>query len=168
VLLFIQCDNAGENKTTQEELRRLAPQVQFEFTAPDTPQQNGPVERKFATLYGRVQATMNRARLPNKVRHKLWAEAANMANEAENMSLKVGKTMPPFKELFGLEPKIFGIYVVLGKSALQRKDLIFNQRWQIRALLSCIWVMQRIMDKRYIAFSIWIQSVLFCLETCVG
>jgi hypothetical protein len=29
----------------------LAPQVQFEYTAPDTPQQNGRVERKFATLY---------------------------------------------------------------------------------------------------------------------
>jgi hypothetical protein len=79
--------------------------VQFEFTAHDTPQQNGCVERKFATLYGRVRATMNRAQLPNKVRHKLWAEAANMAKEAEKMSLKVGKTVPPFKELFGLKPK---------------------------------------------------------------
>jgi hypothetical protein len=28
-----------------------------------------------------------------------------MVNKAENMSLKVGKTVPPFKELFGLEPK---------------------------------------------------------------
>jgi hypothetical protein len=35
-VLFIQCDNAGENKTAQEELRKLASQVQFEFTAPDT------------------------------------------------------------------------------------------------------------------------------------
>jgi hypothetical protein len=35
----------------------------------------------------------------------LWDEAANMANKAENMSLKVGKTVPPFKELFGLKPK---------------------------------------------------------------
>jgi hypothetical protein len=56
-------------------------------------------------LYGHVRATMNRAGLPNKVRHKLWAEAAIMVNKAENMSLKVGKSVPPFKELFGLEPK---------------------------------------------------------------
>jgi hypothetical protein len=49
-VLFIQCDNAGENKMAQEELQKLAPQVQFEFTSPDTPQQNGRVERKFATF----------------------------------------------------------------------------------------------------------------------
>jgi hypothetical protein len=104
-ILFIRFDNAGEKKTAQEELPKLAPQVQFAFTAPDTPQQNGCVERKFATLYGCVHATMNQAQFPNKVRHKLWAEAANMANKAENMSLKVGKTVPPFKELFGLKPK---------------------------------------------------------------
>jgi hypothetical protein len=36
---------------------------QFEFTAPDSPQQNGKVERKFATLYGRVQAMINDAEL---------------------------------------------------------------------------------------------------------
>jgi hypothetical protein len=53
-VLFIRCDNAGE-----EELQKLAPQVQFEFTAPDTPQQNGWVERKFARLYGSVRAMMN-------------------------------------------------------------------------------------------------------------
>jgi hypothetical protein len=104
-VLFIRCDNAGENKVTRDELKRIAPALQFEFTAPDTPQQNGCVERKFATLYGRVRAMLNRARLPNKIRNKLWAEAANMANEAENMSLKVGKNAPTHKEFFGFKSK---------------------------------------------------------------
>ena len=31
----------------------------FEFSAPGTPQQNGVVERAFATLYDRVQAMLN-------------------------------------------------------------------------------------------------------------
>ena len=83
----------------------MAPTVQFEFTAPDTPQQNGRVERKFATLDGRVRAMLNRAHLPKAIRHKLWAEGANSANEAENMSLKVGKSAPPHKMFFGSETK---------------------------------------------------------------
>ena len=35
--------------------------VRFEFTAPNTPQQNGVTERKFATLYGRGRAILNKA-----------------------------------------------------------------------------------------------------------
>ena len=33
--------------------------IKFEFTAPNTPQQNGKAERKFATLKGRIRAMMN-------------------------------------------------------------------------------------------------------------
>ena len=50
----IQCNNAGENKMAKEACNKKELGVKFEFTAPDTPQQNGKVERKFATLYGRV------------------------------------------------------------------------------------------------------------------
>ena len=75
--------------------------MECEFTAPDTPQQNGRVERKFATLYGRVRAMLNRSRLPINARNKLWAECARTATDAENISVKVGKDMPPHKEFFG-------------------------------------------------------------------
>ena len=50
---YIRCDNAGENLKLKEECDRLNLGIEFEFTAPNTPQQNGIVERKFATLYGR-------------------------------------------------------------------------------------------------------------------
>ena len=50
----IRCDNAGENESAERLLKKNKFNVKFEYTAPDTPEQNGKVERKFAALYGRV------------------------------------------------------------------------------------------------------------------
>jgi hypothetical protein len=59
---FIRCDNSEENKDIQQAIILIPKiKVKFEFTAPDTPQQNGKIERKFATLYGKVRATLNEA-----------------------------------------------------------------------------------------------------------
>jgi hypothetical protein len=53
----IRCDNSGENKNIQQAIIQVPKiKVKFDFTAPDTPQQNGKVECKFATLYGKVHA----------------------------------------------------------------------------------------------------------------
>ena len=35
----------------------------FEYTMPDTPQQNGEMEQKFDVLYNRVQAMLNGGKL---------------------------------------------------------------------------------------------------------
>ena len=52
---YFRCDNSGENRTFQEDVKRfITYQIKFEFTAPNTPQQNGMIERKFATLYGKI------------------------------------------------------------------------------------------------------------------
>ena len=53
---IIRCDNAGENKTTEERFIREKRNIKFEYMARNTPQQNGKVERAFATLYGRMRA----------------------------------------------------------------------------------------------------------------
>ena len=37
---YIHCDNPGENKTLQQQLKKDGSKIQFEFTAPDMPQQN--------------------------------------------------------------------------------------------------------------------------------
>ena len=52
----------------------------FEFSAPVTPQQNGAVERAFATLYGRVQAMLNYAKMEGDIHKLLWAECAKNGN----------------------------------------------------------------------------------------
>jgi hypothetical protein len=45
---FIRCNNSGENRDIQQEIIQI-PKIreQFEFTAPDTPQQNGKIERLY-------------------------------------------------------------------------------------------------------------------------
>jgi hypothetical protein len=67
------CDNSGENIRLQSLVyadRTLA--VRFELTAPYTPEQNGMVERKYATLYGKVRAMLNWAKFPTSLRQLLW------------------------------------------------------------------------------------------------
>ncbi|MFN9902870.1 MAG: hypothetical protein ACK55Z_29645, partial [bacterium] len=60
---YLRCDNGGENKGTEEYLKERGVSVKFEYSAPETPQQNGKVERKFATLFGRIRAMLNAAGL---------------------------------------------------------------------------------------------------------
>jgi transposase InsO family protein len=48
-------DNSGENTPFQKFVQYKSEfNVKFEFTAPGTPQQNGKVERAFATLFGKT------------------------------------------------------------------------------------------------------------------
>ena len=44
---------------------------------PGTPQQNGVVERAFATMLGKTRAIMNGAGFDEKKCHLFWTEAAN-------------------------------------------------------------------------------------------
>ena len=48
---FIHCNNTGENKQLQKECISEGIGIEFEFTAPGTPQQNGRCERKIATIF---------------------------------------------------------------------------------------------------------------------
>jgi hypothetical protein len=41
-------------------------EIQFEYTAPHTPQQNGRIGRKFATLYGKIRALTTASQLLQK------------------------------------------------------------------------------------------------------
>ena len=52
----IRCDGAGENKALKNKCFEEKMGITFEFTAPDTPQHNGMIERSFATSYGRMRA----------------------------------------------------------------------------------------------------------------
>ncbi|KAG7337993.1 gag-polypeptide of LTR copia-type [Nitzschia inconspicua] len=84
----IRCDNAGENKMLEQACREQGLQIVFEYTAPGTPQQNRVVERKFATLFGKVRSMNNGAGLHDNIRQQLWAEAANCATDLECLLVK--------------------------------------------------------------------------------
>jgi hypothetical protein len=67
---FLRCDNAGEQ---QEKLQVICEKrgIQLEVTAPNTPQMNGVVERKFVTDRDRGLAVIFGARLTEEARHLL-------------------------------------------------------------------------------------------------
>jgi hypothetical protein len=50
----MRLDNSGENQNLQQEADKDSEsKTLFEFTSPYTPQQNGKIERKFATFWGK-------------------------------------------------------------------------------------------------------------------
>jgi hypothetical protein len=80
--------------------------VQFEYTGPGSPQFNGRVERKFATLFSRVRTMLNGARLPKELREGVWAEAAKLSTDIENILVTPIKSKPAHNVFFKVdEPK---------------------------------------------------------------
>jgi hypothetical protein len=102
---FLRCDNAGENIALQQQCKKLNLQIIFEYTAPNTPQQNGVVERAFATLYGRIRAMLlNTKNLPEEIKTGLWAECASTATFLSNILVDQENTSP-YEKFFNSSPK---------------------------------------------------------------
>ena len=62
----IRLDSSGENKSLQTECNKDNFVVNFEFTAPGTPQQNSVAERRIPTLMGRARAMLIQAGIDSK------------------------------------------------------------------------------------------------------
>ena len=60
---FVRCDNAGENVNQLQDACEGITGITMEYTAPYTPEQNGVVERAFASVRNRGYALMIDARL---------------------------------------------------------------------------------------------------------
>jgi hypothetical protein len=58
---YIRCDDPGENKALFDACQAQGYGVKFEFSGPRTHQQNGKVERKLQTFFGRIRAMLNSA-----------------------------------------------------------------------------------------------------------
>jgi hypothetical protein len=101
----LRCDNAGEHQT---ELRELCDKfgINIEYTAPNTPQQNGVVERKFETDRTRGYAMMRAAKLSESAQKKLWAEAFNTATKVGNIMYGLKEEKCPYEKFHGKEPKL--------------------------------------------------------------
>jgi hypothetical protein len=99
---YIRLDNAGENLGLKSRIEAEGFSIKLEFTSLETPEQNGQVERSFATLWGRVRAMLNRSGVPQELREKLWAECASKATKLSNIiSKKNGKS--PYFYFYGEE-----------------------------------------------------------------
>jgi hypothetical protein len=72
MVTFLRMDNANENYALKSKIENEGLNVQMEFTSPNTPQQNGQVERSFATLWGCMRAMLNNSGVNEEMRNELW------------------------------------------------------------------------------------------------
>ena len=86
---FLRMDNAKENVSLRSKLEAEGLDVEVEFTPPSTPEQNGQVERSFATLWGRVRAMLNDSGVEKDLRNELWAECASTATKFNKFDFKI-------------------------------------------------------------------------------
>jgi hypothetical protein len=105
IVKFIRGDDAGENTSLENACLAAGLGIQFEYTAAGTPQFNGRVERKFATLYGRVQSMMNATNVPQKMRTGIWTECAATVSKSDSIMVTNTKPISSHNQFFEKEPK---------------------------------------------------------------
>jgi hypothetical protein len=125
---YIRCDDSGENKALFDACQAQGYGVKFEFSGPRTPQQNGKVERKFQTFFGRIRAMLNSTGLKDHLRSGVWTEYAMTVTYLSNITSIKEKMICPYQLLFGSKPRLpeslrsFGeIGVVSTKKDIQGK-----------------------------------------------
>ena len=96
----LRCNNAEENQAFKKACNQDGLGIKFEYTAPGTPQQNGRIECKFATLFNRVCAMLNSGKFTLYLHSSLWAEAANTATFLENHLTTPNRSLNPFQQFF--------------------------------------------------------------------
>ena len=69
------CDNAGKNQAFKRTCKQEGLRIDFEHAAPGTPQQNGYIKCKFATLFNWVCIMFNSGKFTAYLQSSLWAEA---------------------------------------------------------------------------------------------
>ncbi|MCP4746673.1 MAG: transposase family protein, partial [Desulfobacteraceae bacterium] len=77
---IIGLDNSGENNALEKLCKQEGLGIKFKYTAPGTPQQNGQVERKFQTLYGRLRLSLLGSGVKGAFKKRLWAGGSQYSN----------------------------------------------------------------------------------------
>jgi hypothetical protein len=103
----------------------------MEYTAPNTPQMNGVVERHIAvTARTTTYAMLTGAKLNEKFRTRLRAEAKTTANKLKNLHVTTTNGKCPAGVFFGVKPKLSPEYwvefgrqgYVTDRKKIKRKD----------------------------------------------
>ncbi len=128
---YLRCDNAGENVYP---LTALCAEwsVTLELTAPDTPQQNGVVERRITVLRQRANAMMWTADLKEEARTRLWAEAVSMANDVENITCNTLSAKSAYEIVYKEKPKLIAYAVQFGRIGIKTLRQKFKKKWKER------------------------------------
>ena len=90
---YLRCDNAGEH---QRDLTNVCAQhgVHLEYTARNTPQQNGQVERAIATDRGRRNAMLDQTTFSSANKRLLRAEATQMVSQLAQILVSAKQPQP--------------------------------------------------------------------------
>jgi hypothetical protein len=113
---IIRLDNSGENVKLKESTKDM--NIKYEFTAPNTPQQNGRVERKFLILCDYMRSMINKAILPTHLRQKMWAEAAHHATDVMNGIITTQNQLPPYTAFYKADPPYYKHLHTFGELAV--------------------------------------------------
>ena len=117
---MIRLDNAGENKLLQKRSDstdwKLG--IEYEFTAPATPQQNSLAEVGIATWANRVRAMMHHAHVPMEYCYKLFRDCYETAAILDGLMIVEvnGKKASRFEHFAGKNPKCAGYLRTWGEA----------------------------------------------------
>ena len=88
---IIRCDNVGEKKILEENCAKYFEENNFSFTSSSTPQQNGMIERVFATLYSHMWRMMEHTIIHEKLNTGLCSECTVTPTKIENIMVSQHK-----------------------------------------------------------------------------
>jgi hypothetical protein len=110
---YLRCDNAGENELYVQQVC-AENDIQLELTAPNTPQMNGVVERRFASCKDRAFATMYCDRFSSATQGLLWPEVVNTITKIGNSLPRPGLANDPHNAWFEVDAKPIGSWVTFN------------------------------------------------------
>ena len=104
---WIRCDNAGENLALQTTCvtKDWKLNIEFEFTARDTPQHNYLVERGFPVIAAKAKAMMTAAHVPMSERYLIFREAINTATMLDGLIVECvdGTEATRYQHFYGVK-----------------------------------------------------------------
>ncbi len=139
----MRLDNSGENKALEQECLRLGLGIQFEYTAPGTPQQYGVVERSFPTLMGRARAMMGKAGLTGEMRTRMWCEPASTATKLSNIIVKTNETKSSYAKFYNKKTKYAHNLRIFGEIVVAKNISTRLTKWSLEGMCVCLLVMQK-------------------------
>jgi hypothetical protein len=114
------------------------------YTAPNTTQKNGKIERKFATLYGKIRSVLNAAGFSAFLFSRLWSYAAKCVIPLEN-TIVDSSTMTASEKFTGSTPKWFKHLHTFGEIGVTYDNQKIKASWIIEVILVCLLAIQKIM-----------------------
>ena len=123
---YIRCDNTGEHQTELQEYCKVKG-INLEYTAPNTPKQNGRAEKKIHNLWQRAMVQMVNANLTVNSQNLFWAESVACANYLEDLIIKGGRSEPALQVWTGEKVlKYYKTLIEFGRIAIVNKRNKFS------------------------------------------